>query len=89
MIDQPNDKQNNYNQLTFSTHDLGCSAALLCAGLKLQKLDKINPRKVLFVFQYTADIDEKVDLYLANKLDVKARAYWDTIRALKNRLYAE
>ena len=83
------EKLNLGNRKKVAIQDMGTAAALIVAGFEMISLDKINPRKVLFIFQHAADIDKKVDLYLANKLDVKARAYWDTIRALKNRLYSE
>jgi hypothetical protein len=79
----------NFGKHQSAIQDMGTAAALIAAGFEMISLDKTNPRKVLFIFRHTADMDKNVDLYLANKLDVKARAYWDTIRALKNRLYSE
>ena len=73
----------------WTTYDLGCSAALVCAGFELLSLDKENPRKALFVFRRKDGIDEVVDLYWSDRLEVKARAYFDTVKMLKNRLYSE
>jgi hypothetical protein len=74
---------------TFSTHDMGCSAALLAAGYVLSGLDKTNPRKALFVFSKRTGIEESAETYWSDVLHVPARTYFDTIKMLKNRLYSE
>lgn len=75
--------------VVWTTYDLGCSAALVCAGFELLTLDKDNPRKALFVFRKADGINEVVDLYWSDRLKIKARAYFDTVKMLKNRLYSE
>jgi len=75
--------------LVFTTYDLGCSAAILCAGFELLSMDKENPRKVLFVFKREDGIERIVDLYWSDRLEVKARNYFDTVKMLKNRIYSE
>lgn len=73
----------------WTTYDLNCSAALICAGFELLSVEKDNPRKCLFVFKKQAGLEELCSLYFFDRLEVKARAYADTIKALKNRLYSE
>jgi hypothetical protein len=73
----------------FYTFDLGCSAALISVGFSLVSLDKENPRKVQFIFRRGDGMDEVVDAYWADRLEVKARTYFDTFKMLKNRLYSE
>lgn len=73
----------------WTTYDLGVSAALTCAGFELLQVEKSNPRKALFVFRRADGIDEIADQYFADRLEVKARALFDAIKALKNRLYSE
>lgn len=75
--------------LLWTTYDLGVSAALTCAGFQLLQIEKTNPRKALFVFHRADGIDEIADQYFADRLEVKARAFFDAIKALKNRLYSE
>ncbi|MBU6427253.1 hypothetical protein KGQ27_03405 [Patescibacteria group bacterium] len=72
----------------FSTYDLGLSAALLCAGFELLSLEKTNPRKALFVFKRGDLIEETSDKYFSDRLEVKARSYFDHLKAIKNQLYA-
>lgn len=73
----------------FTTYDLGVSAALLCLGYKLIRLDRDDPRKALFVFKREADIDNYANQYFSDQLKVKARSFFDSIKALKNKLYSE
>jgi hypothetical protein len=72
----------------FTTYDLGCSTALLCADFELLAVEKSNPKKALFTFKRDNRIDEVANSYFANTLEVKARSFFDHLKALKNRLYS-
>jgi|GEM_PF-743336 len=74
---------------TYETHDLGCCAALLCVGHELNRLDRQDSRKAMFVLRRTDDIDKHANAYWQDTLMVPARMYFDTIKMLKNRLYSE
>ena len=71
------------------TYDLGAAAALISAGFKLALLDKTNPNKVQFAFEREAGIERVMDDYWADRLEVKARSFFDNLKMLKNRLYSE
>ena len=73
----------------FYTFDLGLSAALISVGFSLVSLERENLRKAQFVFRRRDGMDETVDAYWADQLEVKARTYFDTTKMLKNRLYSE
>lgn len=73
---------------TFTTYDLGVSAALLCADFELLTVDKDKPEKALFIFRRETKIEEIANSYFSNKLNVKARSYFDHLKALKNKLYS-
>jgi hypothetical protein len=75
--------------LIWTTYDLGVSAALLCADFELLAVQKNNPRKALFVFKKKSGIDEVANKYFSDRLEVKARSYFDHLKALKNTLYSE
>lgn len=77
------------SSVVFTTYDLGVSAALLCAGFELFSLKKENPRKALFVFKRADGIDDVANQYFTDQLKVKARSFFDNIKALKNKLYSE
>src|SRR3970040_1788032 len=76
--------------VVFTTYDLGVSTALLCAGFLLLSVDKnSNSRKALFVFQKSDGIEDVADRYFSDRLEVKARSFFDNLKALKNKLYSE
>ena len=77
------------NDNFFRSFDLGLSAALISVGFSLVSLDRENLRKVQFVFRRGDGMDEVVDAYWADRLEVKSRTYFDTLKMLKNRLYSE
>lgn len=72
----------------WTTYDLGVSAALLCADFELLAVNKENPQKALFVFKKETGIEEVTDRYFSDRLEVKARSYFDHLKALKNKLYS-
>ncbi len=73
----------------WTTYDLGVAAALLCLGYELYSLDRANPRRVLFIFRHSEKIDDTANAYIADRLELNARAFFDQLKALKNRLYSE
>lgn len=73
----------------YATYDLGCATALVTADFTLLALDKINPRKVQFIFRREVGIEKIVDDYWADRLTIKARAFFDNTKMLKNRIYSE
>ncbi len=73
----------------FTTYDIGTSTALLCAGFELLSVDKENPRKALFIFKREDGIENISTKYFSDKLEVKARSFFDHLKALKNKLYSE
>ncbi len=73
----------------WSSHDLGCSAALLSLGFNLLTLDKENPQKVKFIFEWTEDIDESIKAYWDHGLMVDGHTYFNALKRLKNQIYSE
>jgi hypothetical protein len=82
---QAHDKGSNI--ATYSTFDLGGTAALLCIGFNLIALDKTNPKRVLFIFEWDDEIEKTANKYLVNTLKVGARTLVDNMKMLKNRIY--
>jgi hypothetical protein len=73
----------------FTTFDLGAAAALVHMGFELLSLDRVNPKKIKFVFKKNEQIEQMVSSYWADTLSVGARGFFDTIKMLKNRIYSE
>ena len=84
----PSDEYLKDPAFVFTTYELGVSAALLCADFEVLMVEKDNPKKALFVFRREVGIEEIVDKYFADRLEVKARSFFDHLKALKNKLYS-
>jgi hypothetical protein len=80
----PLDDPENY----FYTPDLGCSAALLSDGFDLVSVDK-ETKKAIFIFKRSSGIGESIEGYWNDSLKIKARTYFDNIKAIKNWLYSK
>jgi hypothetical protein len=78
----------NDNLPRFTSNDLGCCAALVGLGFELAGIDRINPKRVLFVFSDSAQVRDAARQYWNGELALSAKAYFDTIRSLKARLYS-
>ena len=83
-----NTLSNDYRNYLY-TFDLGAAASLVSAGFQLVLLDKTNPHKVQFIFRREIGIEKVMDDYWADRLEVKARSFFDNLKMLKNRLYSE
>jgi len=73
----------------FRSFDMGLAASLISVGFSLVSLDRENLRKVQCVFRRADGMDETIDAYWADTLQVKARTYFDSVKMLKNRLHSE
>lgn len=71
----------------YKTKDLGEAAALLTQGVKLLRLDKAS-RFYWFVFEGKNSQDVS-NAYWSEQLSVIAKKYNDSLRTLKDRLFAQ
>jgi hypothetical protein len=73
-----------YNEIT----DLGLAASLTASGFVVDRIDRRNPRRVVFVFPKTPDVQEHIELFWANKLLLPASVLLEHVRQLKSRIYS-
>jgi len=76
------------NQNTFSTSELPLAALLLYKGYKLTIVDKHNPRSV-FIFEQSEQLDQSVQEFWANEARVEPLAFFNSIKAIKSRIYQQ
>lgn len=84
-IDYPDDELSS----SFKTFDLGASTALLCEGFELVSVDKSYPRRSQFIFKRDDRIEATANEYFSDRLQVRARSFFDHLKALKNKLYSD
>jgi len=73
---------------TYLTSDL---ALVTTISLKfpIEDVDRSNPRKAVFVFRRSPELEELVNSYFNNKFKVAPQVFFNQLRDVKNRLYAE
>jgi hypothetical protein len=69
--------------------DLGLSAALASLGFEVQEIERDVSGQAYFIFMETDELGRAVNAYWADTLEVRARHYFDAIKMLKSRIYAE
>ena len=74
-------------QTTFTSSDLAI-VAVISLYCPIIEVDKTNPRKAQFVFERNSKLDSLLDKYWKQKLLIEPRAYFDQLKAIKARLYA-
>ena len=77
----------NTEQKTFTSSDLAIVAAI-SLYYPIIEVDKTNPRKAQFVFERTSNLDSLLEKYWNKELLIEPRAYFDQVKAIKTRLYA-
>lgn len=74
---------------TVSIRDLGVVAALVTHGFEIAYTRRDTKGRTYFIFQQTVALDEIVNGYYADALQVKARKFFDNTKMLKARIYAD
>lgn len=75
--------------LTANIRDLGVAAALVTCGFEVIETSRDTNGRTYFIFQETAALDETVNGYYADTLQVQARKFSDNTKMLKGRIYSE
>lgn len=74
----------NYNEIT----DLGLAASLTASGFVVTRIDRTNPRRVVFCFPKNPDVDKQIELFWSKKLLLPASVLLEHVRQLKSRIYS-
>ncbi len=77
-------KDNDY----FQTKDLPL-AATLSLWYPLQRIDKTNPDKAIFIFRKDENFNQLVEAYWRGELKVNPISYFAQLKFIKSRLYEE
>ena len=74
--------------ITISIRDLGVAAALVACEFEIVDTYLVKDGRMYFVFEETAALDDVVNRFYTDTLETKARKYFDAIKTLKGRIYA-
>ena len=70
----------------FATSDLAL-AATLSLWVTLENIDRTNPRRAVFEFPQSDELDRLIELYWRGQLEVEPQLYFGQLRSLKSRLH--
>ena len=73
----------------FSTFDLGLAAVLLTLKYELLKLDRSYPKKIRFIFKRERNIEQVINDYFDDKIELPAQSLLQNQKILKNRIYSD
>ncbi len=70
----------------YQTADMACAAALSLI-FPIEAIDRTSGRRVFFLFTRSEEFDLLVQEFWRGEVQVEPRAYFDSIKAIKTRLY--
>jgi len=73
----------------FTNRDLNLCATLTTLGFSIDHVDKSDPRKVVFYFVRTLELERSVELYWNDSLNCNPKTLLSNVKALKGRIYSE
>lgn len=73
----------------FSTFDLGLAAVLVTLKYELLALDKSNAKKIRFFFKRERGIEQVINDYWDDKIQLPAQSLINNQKMLKNRIYSD
>ena len=73
---------------TYVTSDLAL-ATTISLQFPIQNIDRSNPRKAVFVFLRSTELEDLVEGYFRNELKISPQTFFNQLRDIKSRLYAE
>jgi len=75
---------NNY----YSTSDLGL-AATLSLWYPIEGIDRTNPHRAVFLFKRDEELNPLLEAYWRRELKVEPQTFFNQLKTIKSRLYAE
>lgn len=72
---------------TFSTDSFQLASYLLCESCRLISVDKTNPKRVIFVFEVSKNLDELQQKFLSHKALVEPHRFFSAQKDLKQLIY--
>ena len=76
------------DQNYYQTSDLSL-ATTLSLFAPIEEIDRSsNPRKAVFIFRKTSELEKLIDQYFRNEIKISPQTYFNQLRVVKARLYA-
>jgi len=75
------------NKHYYQTSDLSLATTISLFS-PIEDIDRSNPRKAVFIFRKTPELEKLIDQYFRNEIKISPQTYFNQLRAVKARLYA-
>jgi hypothetical protein len=72
---------------SFRTSDLPLAGALCVLGFMVEEVEKVNPKRSVFIFDNSKELEKAVNDYWAGRLTVEPQKYFYQLKNLKARIY--
>lgn len=78
-----------YEDNNFRTYDLALASALVSYGFSISGIEKTQyGGKSSFIFDKNKELDQVIQAYWSDQLQVNPKAYFDVLKHIKTRLYS-
>ena len=77
----------NQNNKDFRTADLALTAALCVSGFVVEEVDKVSPKRAVFVFKKGEKLLEAINKYWRQEMRVEPQDYFNQLKIIKARIY--
>lgn len=77
----------NSDQQFYRTSDLGL-ATTISLYFPIREINRSNPRKVLFIFDLTDELNNFVNKFWRGEVTVEPQTFTNQIKNIKNRIYS-
>lgn len=71
----------------FETTDFCLASTLACIGFLLEKVDRTNPERAIFIFSKNNKLEKAIEKFWRKEMRVDPLAFNAAQRELKNRIY--
>ena len=61
--------------------------ATLSLSFPIEKINRKNPGRVIFVFKNSNNLQKIIDAYWKDELKISPQRYFDQLKSIKNRIY--
>lgn len=77
----------NNQHTTFSTDSFNLASYLLCESCKLISIDKTNPKRMVFIFEKSDQMDDLTEKFFSHQALIEPHKLFSALRDLKQLLY--
>lgn len=78
---------NQHGKETYRTADLALTAALCVSGFVVEEMEKVNPKRSVFVFENGEELLEAVNQYWRQEMRIEPQDYFNQLKIIKARIY--